>query len=148
MANTTPTVEKELLSCEKQYWQAMKDGDVEAAIGLTDFPCMVTGAQGVASVDKETFTKMMNAPPYEIQKAELGDVRVRMLGDDIAIVAYTIHEELTVDGKPVTLDAADSSTWIRRDGRWMCALHSESIVGDPFGRDRQPTTTATNKSKT
>jgi hypothetical protein len=41
-----------------------------------------------------------------------------------------------VDGKAVTLDAADASTWVRRDGRWRCALHTESIQGDPFGRDR------------
>jgi hypothetical protein len=61
---------------------------------------------------------------------------VRLLGDDTAIVAYTVHEELTVDGKPVSIDAADTSTWVRRDGRWLCALHSESLAGDPFGRDR------------
>jgi hypothetical protein len=36
----------------------------------------------------------------------------------------------------VTIDAADASTWIRRGGRWLCAMHSESIFGDPFGRDR------------
>jgi len=50
-----------------------------------------------------------------------------------------VHEELTVEGKPVTLDAADASTWVRRDGRWVCALHTESLRGDPFGRDRSRT---------
>jgi hypothetical protein len=62
--------------------------------------------------------------------------QVRLLRDDVAIVAYQVYEELTVDGKPVTLDAADSSTWVRRNGRWLCALHTEAIAGDPFGRDR------------
>lgn len=51
--------------------------------------------------------------------------------------SYRVHEELTVDGKPVTLDAADASTWVRRNGRWVCALHTEAISGDPFGRDRR-----------
>ena len=60
-----------------------------------------------------------------------------MLRDDVAIVAYQVTEELTVDGKPVTLNAADSSTWIRRNGGWMCALHTEAIAGDPYGRDRK-----------
>jgi hypothetical protein len=45
---------------------------------------------------------------------------------------------LTVDGKPVTLDAADASIWVQRDGRWVCALHTESIGGGPFGRDKLP----------
>jgi len=47
-----------------------------------------------------------------------------------------VHEELTVEGKPVTLDAADSSTWVRRDGHWLCAAHTETLSGDPYGRDR------------
>jgi hypothetical protein len=35
-----------------------------------------------------------------------------MLTGDVALVVYNIHGELTVDGKPVSLDAADSSTWV------------------------------------
>jgi hypothetical protein len=61
-----------------------------------------------------------------------------MVGDDVALVAYKVRESLTVDGKPLEFEAADSSTWIRSNGRWLCAMHSESITGDPFGRDRRP----------
>jgi len=49
-----------------------------------------------------------------------------------------VKEVLTVEGKPVTIDASDSSTWVRRDGNWVCALHTEALTGDPFGRDRRP----------
>jgi Domain of unknown function (DUF4440) len=84
---------------------------------------------------------MMQAAPYTLNSFVLKDgARVRLLRDHVAIVAYQVHEELTVDGMPVTLDAADSSTWVRRDGRWLCALHTEAILGDSFGRDRQRTT--------
>ena len=134
------SVEKELLSLEKQYWQAVQDNNVEAAARLTDFPCIVTGARGVGRVDKAAFMAMMKEPSYKLDSFKLSDdVQVRMLRDDVAVVAYKVHEELTVDGKALTLDAADSSTWIRRDGRWACALHSEAIAGDPYGRDRQAT---------
>ena len=53
-------------------------------------------------------------------------------------VTVTVTNVVTVDGEPVSLEAADVSTWVRRDGRWLCALHTESLAGDPFGRDRQP----------
>jgi hypothetical protein len=39
--------------------------------------------------------------------------------------------------KDQDVDAADSSTWVHRDGRWLCALHTEAIAGAPFGRDGQ-----------
>jgi uncharacterized protein (TIGR02246 family) len=134
----TTTVEKELLELEKQFWQAIQDNDAEAAMRLTDESCIVTGAQGVGRIPREAFAGMMKAAPYKLHRFELkGDVQVRVLTDDVAVVAYKVHEELTVDGKPVTLEAADASTWVRRKGRWLCALHTESIAGDPYGRDRR-----------
>jgi len=132
-------IEKELVELERKYWQAIKEKDVDAAIRLTDDPCIVTGSQGITRVDRQTLAKMMQAAPWTLHTFELSnDVQVRLLQDDVAIVAYKVREELTVEGKPVTLEAADSSTWVRRDGRWVCALHTEAIAGDPFGRDRQP----------
>ena len=134
----TLTIEAELLDLEKRYWQALKDQDVDAALRLTDEPCILTGAQGVGMIDHKTLAAMMKDASYTLNRFVLKDgAQVRFLRDDVAIVAYQVHEELTVEGKPVTLDAADASTWVRRNGRWLCALHTEAIAGDPFGRDRQ-----------
>ena len=134
---STQTVEKELVQLEKQFWQALKDKDVEAAMRLTDDSCIVTGAQGVASLEREAFRGMLADATWSIKDYDVSDVQVRLLSDDVAIVAYKVKEELTVEGKSVKLEAADASTWVRRGGRWVCALHTEAIAGDPFGRDRQ-----------
>jgi hypothetical protein len=134
----TQAIKAELLNCERQYWQSLKDKDPETARRLTDFPCIVTGAQGVAAMDEKTFSSMMSGAQWTLKDFKLDDdVQVRMLSDDIAIVAYKVHEDMTVEGQPVSLDAADASVWIKRDGQWQCALHTESLSGDPFGRDRQ-----------
>ena len=136
---TTMTIEKELVELETQYWQAIKDKDVDAAMKMTDDTCVVAGASGAASIDRKAFAGMLNSPAWTLNAFEfVGEVIARAITDDVAVVAYKVREQLTVDGKPLTLEAADASTWIRRDGRWLCALHTESIIGDPFGRDRQP----------
>jgi hypothetical protein len=132
------TVEQELLGLERKYWQAIKDRDVDAALELTDDPCIVAGAQGIAKLDHAAMTKMMDQEMYTLDEFELDGAQVRMLADDVAIIAYKVHEKLTVQGKPVDLHASDCSTWIRRDGSWRCALHTEALTGDPFGRDRRP----------
>jgi ketosteroid isomerase-like protein len=130
-------VEKEVLDMERQYWQAMQDQDAGAVERLTDDTCIVAGAQGVGQISNRDVAKMMKSPTYTLQSFELEEgAQVRLLSPDIAVVAYRVREELTVQGKPVTLKAADTSTWIRRDGRWRCASHTESVTGDPFGRDR------------
>jgi len=131
-------IEAQLLNCEKQYWQAIKDRDVAAAMRLTDDTCIVTGAQGVARITRDAFAGMLQAGGWTLHEFTLSDVQVRVLSEDVAIVAYKVKELLTVEGKSVTLDAADSSAWVKREGQWMCALHTEALSGDPFGRDRQP----------
>jgi hypothetical protein len=135
---TTTTFEQELRQLEQRYWDAMKEKDVQAIEELTDFPCLITGAQGVAAVDRQTFAKMLRDSSWIIEDATLSDIQVRRVSDDVAVVAYKLREQLQLEGKPVTLEAADSSTWIRRDGSWACAAHTESILGDRYGRDRRP----------
>lgn len=131
-------IEKQLLELERKYWQAIKERDVEGAMRLTDDPCIVAGASGVASVNHESFARIMSGAKYTLHDFELkDDAKVRMIGKDVAILAYKVHEDLTVEGKPVALDAADASIWVRHDGKWLCALHTESLLGDPYGRDRK-----------
>ena len=134
---TTMTVEQELTQAEERFWEAMKEKDIRALEELTDFPCLVTGAQGVGSIDRETFAKMVRDARWIIEEATLSEFQTRRVSDDVAIVAYKVREQLRVDGKPVTLEAADLSTWVRRNGSWACVAHTESILGDPYGRDRR-----------
>jgi Domain of unknown function (DUF4440) len=90
---------------------------------LTDDQCILTGAQGVTRIERQAFAGLMNAAPYTLHAFELNDVHVRLLRDDVAVVAYKVHEQLTVGGKPVTLDAAEASIWVQRDRRWVCPAH-------------------------
>jgi ketosteroid isomerase-like protein len=129
--------EKELIDREKAFWQALKDEDVDAAVRLTYEPCIVTGAQGISRIDRASFAKMMRAANYKLEDFKLDAFEVEKLSDDVAIIGYKVREKMTVDGKPLTLEAADTSTWVKKDGEWLCAMHTEALTGDPFGRDRQ-----------
>jgi len=131
------SIERDLIQLENQYWQAIKDRDVETAAQLTDDPCLIAGSSGIGRIDKEKFRKIMQAATYTLHNFELKETEIRLLSDDVAILAYKVHEDLTVDGKPVSMDASDTSTWVKRNGRWVCALHTESVAGDPYGRDRK-----------
>ena len=135
MADASAT--EELMELERQFWEAIKNRDGKTAAALSDDPCVVTGAQGFGSYTPKQVGAMMNDARYELRGYRFAkNPEVQLIGDDVAVVAYRVHEDLLVDGKPVSLEATDSSTWVRRDGQWRCALHTEAILGDPFGRDR------------
>src|SRR5436190_19076249 len=38
------SAEQEIAQLEKQYWQGIKDKDMDTCERLTDFPCLVSGA--------------------------------------------------------------------------------------------------------
>lgn len=128
---------KELFNLEKKYWQAMKDKDFQTMLSLSDDPCLIAGAQGIASLGRNKLEEMMKSDSFTLRDFKLNeDFKVNVLNDDAAVLAYKVREDLIVDGKPVSLEALDASTWVRRNGKWVCALHTEAIQGDPFGRDR------------
>ncbi len=135
MAKETTAIE--LLALEHQYWQAIQDGDAALSARLSDDPCVVTGSQGVGRIDRATVEGMFATAAWKLTGFDITSPIVELLTDDVAVVAYRVHEDLLVDGQPLALDASDSSTWVRRNGEWVCAVHTEAIAGDPFGRDRR-----------
>src|SRR6185436_16147668 len=104
---------------ESNYWRAIRDKDGASAARLTDESCILTGPGGVRRIDRSGLQALMTAGSTEVREFAISDhPEVRFLTDDVAVVAYDVHEELIVNGRPETLDAADASTWVRRNGQW------------------------------
>ena len=129
-----PALKRELLTLERRYWSAIKERDSGVASSLSDDPCLVVGAQGVSEIDRGTMAKMLECATYELKDFSLEDVKVRKLSDEVVALAYRVSEDLTVEGEDVSLKAYDLSVWAKRDGQWVCVVHTESPAGDPFGR--------------
>ncbi len=129
-----PTTLQTLRALENRYWQAIKDQDAETAAALSEDPCLVVGAQGVGELSRAALGKMLQGASYELREFALEDFRLRPLGDDAVAVAYKVRETLELEGQTLQLEAFDASVWVRREGQWTCALHTESLAGDPFGR--------------
>ena len=128
----------ELLDLERRFWDAMKTKDANVASQMTDDQCIVVGAQGVSSVDSKSMGKMTAEGKWRLDRYSFDEknAQIRYLTDDIAIVAYKVSEQVTLDGKSMPIEANDASVWVKRGGEWRCALHTESLAGDPYGRDK------------
>ena len=64
----TMTHEHEVLDLEKQFWQAIRDKDLDAALRLTDDPCILTGSQGVMQIGREQFMDMMKGANFTLHR--------------------------------------------------------------------------------
>lgn len=118
----------EIISLEKKFWTAMQNHDLQTALSLTDFPCVVAGANGLSAVNKEEFEKMFNSNEGAIRdfKFDENSLEVRELSPDAAVVAYKVHTTFTKNGESRSIDAIDTSTWIKKDNKWVCAMHTET----------------------
>lgn len=127
-----------VLDLERRFWNAMKEKDGRTAARMTDDQCIVVGAQGVSAIDSSKMGQLTVEGTWQLQQYSFDEknAQVRFIGDDVAIVAYKVDERVVVDGKTLPVNANDSSVWVRRNGEWLCALHTESLAGDPFGRDK------------
>jgi ketosteroid isomerase-like protein len=126
-AHAKPT-KNEIVNLEKSYWDAMKAKDGRRTSELSGKTALVTGAQGVMRIEKEKMGKMTEEGNWSLESYALEDVEVSTPSPDIALIAYTVRQSVTMDGKSQDLRAADSSVWIRGSNGWECHAHSETFL--------------------
>ncbi len=117
--NASNAIETEILKMEQKYWDSVKNQDIEAAVLLTKFPCVVVSPKGMQKVSEGDYRKMMGSMKGDAFKGiELQNPQVHILNQDAAMISYSIKHN--------GMKMMDVSTWVREKGRWVCAFHSEN----------------------
>ena len=124
---TSPSKD-EIIALEKSYWDAMKRKDGARTAQLSGETAIVTGARGVSSIPKDKMGQMTESGAWTLESYDFDAVEVSTPTPDVAIIAYEVHQKVTMDGKSQDLHAADSSTWIRGPSGWECHAHSETML--------------------
>ena len=133
MATATHPTKDDIIALETSYWDAMKAKDGTRTAQLSGKTSLVTGAQGVMSIAKSKMGKMTEDGKWTLESYAFDDVEVTTPAPNVAIIAYTVTQKVTMDGKSQDLRAADSSTWIRGAEGWECHGHSETFLKDGDG---------------
>lgn len=126
-AHAMPTKD-EIIALEKSYWDAMKKKDGNRTAELSAKSSLVTGARGVTRIPKEKMGRMTEEGSWTLDSYAFEDIEVSTPSPDVALIAYTVRQDVTMDGKSDSLKAADSSVWIRGANGWECHAHSETFL--------------------
>lgn len=120
-------METQIMELEKKYWQGMENHDYETVKNLTHFPCIIAGKTGLQSVDEATFKKMFESGDgSEIKVLNISDVKTQLLAENTAVTAYQIELQMANDKQNAHMKCACTSTWIKENNNWVCALHTET----------------------
>ena len=116
----------DIVALEKSYWDAMKKKDGGRTSELSGKTSLVTGERGVMTIPKAKMGEMTEEGEWTLDSYAFDEVEVTTPTPDVAIIAYTVRQKVTMNGKPQEFRAADSSTWIHGDKGWECHAHSET----------------------
>ncbi|QGN53286.1 nuclear transport factor 2 family protein [Novosphingobium sp. Gsoil 351] len=127
------TQSAEIEKLEIRFWQSMVDKDAKTAATMIAEECLITGPMGSMRIDPATYEKMTEEGQWTLEKFAFSEMDVIFPADDVAVIAYKVHQTGEMRGEAMDLHCADSSTWVREGGNWKCALHTETILGKPGG---------------
>lgn len=124
-------METEIIELEKEYWQAMEDRDFGTIKRLTRFPCLVAGKNGIRQVDETTFKTMFDSSEgVKLKVLEIKSEESQVIQGQTAVVAYLIKMEYVATGEKTSFNCACTSTWIKENEEWICAMHTETELAD------------------
>ena len=118
----------EIERLERAFWQSLVDRDADAARGMLASEALMVSAHGSMRFDPAQYEKMLLDPQHGLLEYTLSDMDVLFASDDVAIATYRAHQKMRMDGREMDQDVVDSSTWVKVDGAWKCAAHTESDV--------------------
>ena len=121
---------QQIIDLETKFWTSMKEKDVPTAQAMIADECLITGPMGTMKANPEKYAEMTRDGQWTLENFEFSDVNVIFPAEDVAVIAYKVHQTGEMKGKPMDLNCADSTTWARTDGSCKCALHTETILQD------------------
>jgi len=124
MADSTQTI----VDMETRFRKALVNKDTGAAAAMIADECLITGPSGAMRIDPGKYTAMMEDGQWTLDTFEFSDLKVIFPAEDTAVVAYNVHQKGELKGKPLDLQCADSTAWVKDGRAWKCALHTETIL--------------------
>lgn len=130
MASSTKPSRDVILALETSYWDAMKSKDGARTAELSGDTSIVANTRGVMSIPRERMGDMTESGDWSLESYDFDDIEFSAPAPDVAIIAYTVRQKVTMQGQRREFRAADTSTWVRGPDGWKCHAHSETFLSD------------------
>lgn len=119
-----------LVDLEKKFWQSMVDQKTEVALDLLCEPALMVSAHGAMKFDHAGYRQMADHGSMVVNSFELSNMEVVFPNDSTALLSYRVKQGVAPRGKNATTteEMHDTSTWVKTDQGWRCAMHTETPI--------------------
>lgn len=120
------TTQAQIMALERRFWQSMMEMDVDAAVSLLDEQSTAVSAWGIRHFGPAEYKAMALSGDARITAFEFFDEKVVFPVADVAVASYRARQSFTVGGENHEMVVYDTTTWVRKGGRWVAAAHTET----------------------
>jgi Domain of unknown function (DUF4440) len=118
------SVEMELLFIQEiKLWKALQSRDM-AAFEAQLLPDFLEVENNIQTRDQT----IANLNTCVLVSFNIHNHQTRMLSPDAAVIAYNANSEVACGASHLKGSYNATTTWVRRDGKWMVQLHTEMPV--------------------
>ena len=130
LAVISPTMaadlKEEIVAAEKRAWQAFADHDVKTySDGWTDDAVEVL-ADGSVLKDKQAILADLKSTTCKVKSFAIANTKVRQVTPDVAILTYSLTQDVTCGATKLAPKANASSLYVRRGGKWLGVHYQET----------------------
>ena len=115
----------DLMKLEVESWQFLKEKNVARAKDYLADDALLIFGDGTRFT-KADYLKVM--PDFRLDSLTIEpNAEIKIWTADVATLLYRLtYTSAIKDGKPMTMKGLASSTYVRRNGKWLSALYQET----------------------
>ena len=138
-----------LIALEKKFWQSMVDEDTDTALSMLNEPSLMVSSHGAMQFDHAQYREMAEKGGMVIKSFKLSDMQVMHPSEDTVVLTYRVKQAVAQRGESeeIEQEMADSSVWMRKDGEWLCVMHTETEVEKDHGKPAKKSSGAAKKAE-
>ena len=137
--STGSSVEQELLKLEREWLDAYTKRDVAAMERIEADDFVITFPNGQMSNKAQQVDSLKRpAPAGPPPQFHTEGTKVRLLGDNVAILSGIVVGKYQIGGKEVVENSRYTDVWAKRDGRWQVVASHLSNLASPQSSAPKP----------
>ncbi|MCQ4163516.1 nuclear transport factor 2 family protein [Tahibacter harae] len=124
----------DIMKLEREFWQSLVDGTPKKAAALLTDTAASVSMFGIHHFGPAEYITMAEEGPAKLTGFSFSQEKVLFPAADVAVATYEVAQTVEMNGQPQEMVCLDSTTWVRRDGRWLAAVHTETNKQDKQGQ--------------
>jgi ketosteroid isomerase-like protein len=128
---TSDAATADLLALEKEFAEALVNGDADSLNRLVSDDWIIIGPEGRV-ITRSAFLDVVKSGSLTHSMMELDETRVRVYGDMATVTARAITTG-TYQGRTFATSERSTDVFVRQQGQWKCVLTQLTAITERHG---------------